>query len=301
MNETKICNSCEEEKPLDAYYMKSAERRSNMCKRCQIDGKSKKRSSTHKKCKHCGEEKLFSEYQKAGGGKWLQPYCKPCDSERKKKHFRENIEQVKQRSVEYYLRTRVLLSPEQKEESRKSSIAKLKEAAKKYREGIPKISIEEKKRRKSECDKRYRENNKEKLDEKKKAYKATGRATETAKEWQARMMQTPEFRIKKNLRGRVYVALKRGIKTASTMDLLGCTIEHFKKHIESTFKEGMSWDNYNKETWHIDHVRPCRDFNLTDPDQQKICFHWSNMQALWAIDNLKKGAKYAGNRLQEKV
>ena len=51
----------------------------------------------------------------------------------------------------------------------------------------------------------------------------------------------------------------------------------------------MNWDNYGQ--WHIDHIRPCASFNLLDPIEQKICFHYTNLQPLWAEDNLKKSNK----------
>lgn len=53
----------------------------------------------------------------------------------------------------------------------------------------------------------------------------------------------------------------------------------------------MTWANYGKSGWHIDHIKPCASFDLSDPDQQKACFHYSNLQPLWAFDNLSKGAK----------
>ena len=51
----------------------------------------------------------------------------------------------------------------------------------------------------------------------------------------------------------------------------------------------MTKENYG--LWHVDHIIPCASFDLTDPKQQKICFHWSNLQPLKAIDNLKKGTR----------
>ena len=56
------------------------------------------------------------------------------------------------------------------------------------------------------------------------------------------------------------------------------------------FVSGMSWENYGK--WHIDHIKPCASFNLLEEDEQKKCFHYTNLQPLWAKDNLKKGGKY---------
>jgi hypothetical protein len=73
---------------------------------------------------------------------------------------------------------------------------------------------------------------------------------------------------------------------------MGADIETVKKHLESLFKKGMSWENHGNEGWHIDHIIPCAAFDLTDPKQQKKCFHYTNLQPLWAKDNLSKGDKY---------
>ena len=71
-----------------------------------------------------------------------------------------------------------------------------------------------------------------------------------------------------------------------------------KQYLEKQFTKGMSWDNYGNPNgdhtscWHIDHIKPCASFDLTQEDQQKECFHYTNLQPLWAIDNLKKGGKF---------
>lgn len=82
-----------------------------------------------------------------------------------------------------------------------------------------------------------------------------------------------------------------GQKHQSTFELLGCTLEELYAHIEAQFLPGMSWGNYGHDTWHIDHIKPCASFDLTDPEQQRVCFHYTNLQPLWAIDNIRKGAK----------
>ena len=73
------------------------------------------------------------------------------------------------------------------------------------------------------------------------------------------------------------------------MKLCGCSLEKLKQHLESQFTEGMTWDN--KGDWHVDHIKPCASFDLTNPEEQKKCFHYTNLQPLWALDNMKKGAK----------
>jgi hypothetical protein len=98
-------------------------------------------------------------------------------------------------------------------------------------------------------------------------------------------------RIARNLRNRMNLALSGTNKVASTEELLGCSFDVFVEHLQSQFKNGMSWDNRGRTGWHIDHIRPCASFDLSDPDQQRQCFHYTNMQPLWAADNLSKGSK----------
>ena len=69
-------------------------------------------------------------------------------------------------------------------------------------------------------------------------------------------------------------------------------MEELKAHIESKFEEGMSWDNWTKEGWHIDHVRPVASFDLNDTEQHKTCFNWRNLQPLLGFENLQKLDKY---------
>jgi hypothetical protein len=97
------------------------------------------------------------------------------------------------------------------------------------------------------------------------------------------------YRILNSLRARVWTVLKKQKKSNSTIKLTGCTIEFLRSHIESKFEDGMSWDNYG--VWHIDHIIACANFDLSDPEQQKICFHYTNLQPMWGEQNIKKGAR----------
>ena len=99
--------------------------------------------------------------------------------------------------------------------------------------------------------------------------------------------------ISLNIKSRIYCAVLRSSarKVQSTIELIGCTIEELRSHLESQFVNGMSWDNYGRTGWHIDHIRPCASFDLSDPVQQRQCFHYSNLQPLWAADNIRKGSR----------
>ena len=98
------------------------------------------------------------------------------------------------------------------------------------------------------------------------------------------------FKIINNMRTRLRIFMKsKNIKKNNkTIVILGAGPEMIKEHIEKQFKDGMSWENYGYYGWHIDHIRPISSFDLSDPAQVKECFHYSNLQPLWAIDNLKK-------------
>lgn len=109
------------------------------------------------------------------------------------------------------------------------------------------------------------------------------------REYETRRRKTDvRFSILSRLRGRLRGAVyHRGVKKcARTVELLGCSIDDFKKHIESLFKPGMSWAN--RHLWHIDHKRPCILFDFRDPAQQRNCFHFSNLQPLWYWENQAK-------------
>jgi hypothetical protein len=104
-----------------------------------------------------------------------------------------------------------------------------------------------------------------------------------------RLKTDPVFKLKETLRRRLYsLLIKNQIpKTYSASNLLGCTVQECKHHIELNFKEGMSWDNHGSY-WEIDHIKPCSSFNLTDIEQQKQCFHYTNLQPLTISENRSK-------------
>lgn len=105
-----------------------------------------------------------------------------------------------------------------------------------------------------------------------------------------RKMIDPKFKIKCNLRTRLRDALAGKMKAAKTIELLGCDLDFLHDYLEAEFTHEMTWDNY-RSYWHIDHIKLCASFDLIDPEQQRLCFHWSNLQPLRACDNLSKGAK----------
>lgn len=100
----------------------------------------------------------------------------------------------------------------------------------------------------------------------------------------------PLAKLRKTLRVRLYSALTKNQKAGSAVRDLGCTIEELKNYLEGKFKEGMNWDNHGE--WHIDHIKPLSKFDLSIPEQFKEACHYTNLQPLWAKDNLSKGDTY---------
>lgn len=117
------------------------------------------------------------------------------------------------------------------------------------------------------------------------------------KQWMKLDPTSPlRIRLGTNLRSRLYQALKNNYKTGSAVQDLGCSIDKLKIHLQLQFHrnprgkhEYMTWDNYGRFGWHIDHIKPLSSFDLNDPKQFKEACHWKNLQPLWAKDNLSKG------------
>lgn len=139
---------------------------------------------------------------------------------------------------------------------------------------------------------KYYEANREAVIDRAVEYNRTKQGKENRARWsREEAKRNPSYKLGLTLRSRIWWALKsqNAKKLIRTKDLIGCPIEFLKKHLEAQFEPGMTWENHGE--WHIDHRMPCSRFDLTDLLQQKICFHFTNLQPLWAVENLSKGAR----------
>lgn len=131
-----------------------------------------------------------------------------------------------------------------------------------------------------------------KISESNKKTKSIWQLKKTGKTWDSDLEREKidvNFMISRKLRNRLYQAIKNNYKLGSAVRDLGCSIEELKQHIESKFQESMSWENYGK--WHIDHITPLASFNLENREELLKACHYTNLQPLWAEDNLSKGDK----------
>lgn len=102
----------------------------------------------------------------------------------------------------------------------------------------------------------------------------------------------PSYKIMENLRRRINRALGSIRKSKHTIELIGCSVEQLWQHLENQFQPGMTRENHGYYGWHIDHIKPLALFDLSDPKQQRQAFHFTNLQPLWAAENLQKWKKY---------
>jgi hypothetical protein len=141
----------------------------------------------------------------------------------------------------------------------------------------------------------YREKNKKILKEKAKI-RENKRKQEIRKykneRHKIRRAEDPVYRLKCNMRSLIglYIRKKGFRKNSGTEQILGCSFEELKQHLESQFKEGMSWEN--RSEWHIDHIIPIS-YGQTEEEILALN-HYTNLQPLWAEENIAKGNRYTG-------
>jgi len=114
----------------------------------------------------------------------------------------------------------------------------------------------------------------------------------------------PLFKLLCNARTRLWNALKsqNASKNKRTLEYINCSVAHLYYHIEQQFTDGMYWKNHGhgKGKWNVDHRRPCDSFDLNDEEQMYMCFHWTNLQPMWAQENLEKSNHYDPETFQYK-
>lgn len=246
-----------------------------------------------KVCSKCKQDKPFDQFHKDKNGKFgLFAYCKECKSAIRKVNYDEKICPVCRKAfipkmidsltcgdlkcVQKYSNS--------KRKGKRSEYNKKyhKENYHRYRDKmlvrVKEYNVEHKEDRDS-YHKQWRDKNKDKIKsyynpEKRNLYEKERRATDIS------------YRLTCNLRKRISKLVKRQSKTSSTLDLLGCSLDDFLSHLEMLFEDEMSFNNYGE--WEVDHIIPCSYFDLSKTENQKSCFHYTNLQPLWKADNLQK-------------
>ena len=246
-------------------------------------------------CKTCSKELLIDQYHKPNMGS-----CKECTNIKQKKDRLNNLEKRREsaRLAYYKKREENLNRAKVYYEKTKESKA---EYDKQYRQQNKQKIAEYKKQYASENAEQiaermriYRKENSEKLSKEKSEYAKNNRPKINAKKSiyeKGRRAIDPLFRLTKNTRKMVSRYMLNG-KCMRTQEIIGCTYEELKLRIEQQFTEGMTWDNYGINGWHIDHIKPLA--SATCEEDIIALNHYTNLQPLWCLDNLSKGATFDG-------
>lgn len=269
--ETKQCTKCKETKLATLeYFGRNKNGFLSWCKECykkdheehKIERNKIKRQKYrdkhpkeeiqegYKKCTKCGKIKSSECFNKSSHSKiGLKPSCKEC----RKKEYIENSQRNIEKSRKYY------------ENNKREISIKNKIYKEKHKEWY------------SEYMKEYYKDNKIAIIENVKT------------NMYARLKIDVNYKLLVRYRTRLYKAVKGYDKSKTTRELIGCSVEELKKHLESQFTEGMTFENYGE--WHVDHIIPCSSFDFSKEEEQRKCFNYKNLQPLWAIDNLRKSNK----------
>lgn len=139
--------------------------------------------------------------------------------------------------------------------------------------------------------KEWKRNNPEKVKEmRSRAYR---KAIPKLRERERRLQRTSIlYRLRKSARARLHGALDGRYKPETTMKIIGCSVHELKLHLEKQFKDGMCWENYGLHGWHMDHIKPIASYNLDNRDELYKACHYTNLQPLWADENIRKKDKY---------
>ena len=261
----KICNKCLIDKNVSCFYKNKNTKDGyiSICKECK--------KQTHQKYYKKNIEHIieYREGKKEEMSEYLKEYYRTNID--KIKEYRENNEEIlKLKRKEYYLNNRVKIIEKSKNYNFKNK-EKIQEYNKKYREDNLDCEINRWKE--------YYDNNREILIKRSCDYSKKKRKSSTLE------------LLKHNIRNRTngFFKSKNIKKTNKTFNIIGCTPEFLKEHLEKQFIEGMNWNNHGLFGWHIDHIIPLSSAK-TEEELYKLC-NYTNLQPLWAIDNLKKSNK----------
>ena len=231
-----------------------------------------------KKCKKCDTMKIFDCFSKnRSATDGLERYCKECDNLKKKIYYRKNRYKILEKSKKRY---------EKNKQNRKIYNKQYYSKNKQNRKIYNKQYYSKNTDKILERGRKYNKNNKEKVNLIRSEYRKKKKRIDL------------EFRMSCLLRERVSKAIKNqaGEKAYKSKELLGDSVEFIINYLFNNYfeKTGIraTINDISKKGLHIDHIIPCDAFDLTNPEEQKKCFHYTNLQLLSASENFKKTNKY---------
>lgn len=207
-------------------------------------------------CLHCKFEKSIEDFGKCQrNSDHKDKWCKKCRNNTNMTYYYNNRNEIMIHRKEYY-------------EKNKEKFRLQKNAWSRQEKNIKQKAI---------YDLKYRKKNKEKISRQK-------------TEWFEKHKNDPHIKLAKNMRRRLHHALHGKIKPDHTFNLIGCTVKELKLHLEKQFLPGMSWGNYGfgEKSWHVDHIIMIKEFDITQENELRLAFHYTNLRPLWQHDNVTK-------------
>jgi len=274
----KDCNKCKENLPINMFEITKKNNKEyyrNKCKECRLQETHLQRKklkekdkiqSAYKICIKCSNNLEISKFNKQSLSKdGYNKICKECVKINRCKNKQKN----KSSDICIYcVKCKLIKSNHEFRTNNRSSTGYFKTCNTCWK------PVEWNKEKQHAAEKKYVTNNPEKIREKNR-----------------RQSKIPQRIIKGRLRSRIKGLLlsKKLRKNNKTIQYIGCDIPYLKKWIEFQFTDDINWNDIG--LWHIDHVTPCKCFDLTKEEEQIKCFNWQNLRPCLAIENLEKSSK----------
>ena len=225
-----------------------------------------------KVCTECRTPKLLDEFYIDRAKRDCHTVrCKTCLSKSQARYRKNNPEKAQKYHKEWY--------SIHKEESQKKSSAWKKANPEKRCEQVS----------------RWRKANPEKVNKINKKWRTANpeKAKTYARKFMAKKLSTLQGRLAHKISNAIRISLHGNKAGRHWEGLVNYTLDDLKRHLEKQFKDGMSWENYGKDGWWIDHIIPISVFNFekSEDDDFKRCWALSNLRPLWAVDNIRKSDK----------
>ncbi len=277
MNELKYCPGCKKDKPLSEFGFdkntKDGYRR--LCKVCN-NAAARKYLASHRDI--INEKKRIQRIEKGDSIRLAS-----------REYYKSHKEQIKESNKKYRESHKEEVA-ERKRNYKKRNSERWKEYhAEYYQQHRDDLRMKQR---------QYREKNRESINAHQRMYRESHKEAINAYNRNRRSVDE-KFRIITDTRGFLWSSLKYNRDSPKLRRLIGCSLQEFKQHLETTFKDNMTWDNYGE--WNIDHIIPCICFDVTDEIQLLKCFNYKNLQALWGKENSSKNDKLPDGTLGRTV
>jgi hypothetical protein len=293
---TKVCSRCKRELPISEFSKQSckADGLTLYCTECKKErGKLKREAIKNDPVRHAKMLEAYKRYRQSEKGKE-----KSREQEKRRRDSSEKLKKLAEKQHKYYQEKlahpktprEFIINEEGKECLKCACCGRIIPKDSFYREFANPLGYAYKcKDCKFKQQHEYRQTDeyKQRISEYNKIYRQKESFKERRREYNnEKYREDINYRLGKTIRNRMGKTLRGEIKSSSSFDYTGCSIDFLRKWLENQFTEGMTWENMGE--WHVDHILPCASFNLEIEENKYICFNYRNLQPLWGADNLSK-------------